>query len=114
MTKRLWIFFLSLLIFITVYPPLTFAQNLDNIDQGAKIFQINCVGCHPNGNNIIRRGKNLKKKTLKRNGFDSIEAIANLVSNGKNNMSAFKDRLTPQQIDEVAKYVLQKAETNWK
>lgn len=113
MIKKLWILLISILILITVYSPPTFAQNLDNLNQGAKIFHINCIGCHPNGNNIIRRGKNLKKRTLKRNGFDSIEAIANLVSNGKNNMSAFKNRLTENQIKEVAKYVLQQAENNW-
>lgn len=32
---------------------------------GAKIFDVHCVGCHLNGSNIIRRGKNLKLKALK-------------------------------------------------
>ena len=83
-------------------------------DQGAKIFTVYCAGCHPHGGNIIRRGKNLRKRALKRNGVDSVEAIAYLVANGKNNMSAFKDRLTERQIKQVATYVLQQAENNWK
>ena len=96
----------------------SFSDNYSSLaldtSQGTKIFTVYCAGCHPHGANIIRRGKNLKKRALKRNGVDSLEAIAYLVANGKNNMSAFKDRLTEQQIKQVAAYVLQQAENNWK
>lgn len=81
---------------------------------GAQIFEVNCAGCHINGGNIIRRGKNLKKKALKNNKMDSIDAIANIVANGKNNMSAYKDRLSEQEIQDVAVYVLEQAENNWR
>jgi cytochrome c6 len=81
---------------------------------GAQIFEVNCAGCHINGGNIIRRGKNLKKKALKNNKMDSIDAIANIVANGKNNMSAYKDRLSEQEIQAVAIYVLEQAENNWR
>jgi cytochrome c6 len=81
---------------------------------GAKVFEIHCAGCHLNGGNIVRRGKNLKLKTLQKNQMDSIVAIAEIVTNGKNNMSAYRDRLTEPQIQEVAAYVLKQAEQNWK
>jgi cytochrome c6 len=81
---------------------------------GAQIFEVNCAGCHINGGNIIRRGKNLKKKALKNNKMDSIDAIASIVANGKNNMSAYKDRLSEQEIQAVAVYVLEQAENNWR
>jgi cytochrome c6 len=81
---------------------------------GAKIFSVECVGCHVNGGNIIRRGKTLKLKALKRNGVDSLEAIASLVTNGKNNMPAYKDRLIETQIEDVAAYVLEQAEKGWR
>ncbi|GAX42180.1 cytochrome c class I [Tolypothrix sp. NIES-4075] len=81
---------------------------------GTQIFSVHCAGCHINGSNIIRRGKNLKMKALKKNHMDSIEAIASIVTNGKNNMSAYKDRLTEQQIQDVAAYVLEQAEKNWR
>lgn len=58
--------------------------------------------------------KNLKLKALHRNGYDSVEAITQIVSNGKNNMSAFSNRLSEREIKEVAEYVLQQAENNWK
>jgi cytochrome c6 len=97
----------TLIIIINIAP----AEAADN---AAKIFETNCAGCHISGGNIIRRGKNLKMNALKKNGMDSIEAITDIVTNGKNNMSAYKDRLTSQQIQEVASYVLQQAEKNWK
>lgn len=86
----------------------------ENISDGAKIFNVQCAGCHPNGGNIIRRGKSLKKKALEKNQMNSLEAIKEIVTNGKNNMSAFGDRLNEEEITIVSAYVLEKAETNWK
>ena len=80
---------------------------------GAEIFSAHCVGCHINGGNIVRWGKTLKKNALKKYGMNSLEAISSIVSNGKNNMSAYKTRLTKQQIEEVAVYVLEQAEKDW-
>jgi len=81
---------------------------------GAKIFATQCAGWHINGGNIVRRGKNLKQKALKKYGMDSLEAIANIVTNGKGNMSAYKDRLTADEIQVVSAYVLNRAETGWR
>lgn len=81
---------------------------------GEQIFSIHCAGCHINGSNIIRRGKNLKKPALKKYGMDSIEAVTFIVTNGKNNMSAYKERLTEQQIQDVAAYVLEEAGKDWR
>ncbi|MEG4839093.1 c-type cytochrome [Microcoleus sp. B9-D4] len=80
----------------------------------AEVFTTNCAGCHINGSNIIRRGKNLKQKALKKYGMDSIANISNLVTNGKGIMPAYKDRLSEQQIIDVSAYVLSQAETDWK
>ncbi|MDY7016112.1 MAG: c-type cytochrome [Cyanobacteriota bacterium] len=82
--------------------------------KGAQIFQVHCAGCHPGGGNIIRRGKNLKQRTLRRHGMDSIAAISELVTQGKNNMSAFGDRLAQSEIEAVSSYVLEQAATGWR
>jgi cytochrome c6 len=103
-----WIFLLWLVVNFSL-PALA----VDTIN-GAKLFEVNCAGCHINGGNIIRRGKNLKKKALKNNKMDSLDAIANIVTNGKNNMSAYQDRLSQQEIQDVAAYVLEQAENNWR
>ncbi|MBD2448097.1 c-type cytochrome [Nostoc sp. FACHB-152] len=102
--------FILLLLTINFTSP-AFANDTAN---GAQIFSVQCAGCHINGGNIIRRGKNLKKQALKKYGMDSIEAITAIVTNGKGNMSAYKDRLTEQEIQDVSAYVLEQAEKNWR
>lgn len=90
------------------------ADTATNPTTAAEVFSTNCAGCHINGSNIIRRGKNLKQKALKKYGMDSIANISNLVTNGKGIMPAYKDRLSEQQIIDVSAYVLSQAETDWK
>jgi cytochrome c6 len=85
----------------------------NNSTNAAKIFEVNCAGCHPNGGNIIRRGKNLKQKALQKNKLDSLDSIADLVTNGKNNMSAFGDRLSREEIQQVSAYVIEEAKKGW-
>ncbi len=80
----------------------------------ATLFTNNCAGCHINGGNIVRRGKNLKSKALQKFGMDSVDAIASLIKNGQNAMPAYKGRLTEQQILDVSAYVLEQAKRNWK
>ena len=81
---------------------------------GAEIFEFHCSACHPRGGNIIRRGKTLKPRALQRNGYNSIAAIADLVTRGKNNMSAYAGKLSADQITEVSAYVLAQAERGWR
>jgi len=111
--KALIKFFLFTILLLTIclqQPVL--ADTVDGAS-GAKIFSANCAGCHINGGNIIRRGKNLKMKALKKYKMDSVEAISNIVTYGKNNMSAYKDRLSESEIQAVSTYVLNQAEKNW-
>ncbi|MBD2122305.1 cytochrome c6 PetJ [Trichocoleus sp. FACHB-262] len=84
-----------------------------DVNQGAELFQIHCAGCHANGGNIIRRGKTLKQKALKKYKVDSLEAIAALVTSGKNNMPAFQERLSAPQVQAVSAYVLEQAAQDW-
>ena len=92
------------------------AANPETVETGigAQVFEVHCVGCHINGGNIVRRGKNLKLKALQHNKVDSIEAIGQLVTNGKGIMSAYGDRLTSSEIEAVAAYVLEQAKQGWK
>jgi len=109
--KKIITVWLSILIMINVIKiPTVLAAEMT---QGAELFQIHCAGCHANGGNIVRRGKNLKIETLERNKLDSVEAIAYLVQNGKNNMSGYQDRLTETEIEIVSGYVLEEAKNDW-
>ncbi len=110
--KRLLIVLLVALTLLTItFSPPAVAADTAN---GARIFNAQCAGCHINGGNIVRRGKTLKQKALKKYGMDSLEAIANIAANGKNNMPAYKDRLSAQEIEDVAAYVLEQAEKGWR
>ncbi|BAY75273.1 cytochrome c class I [Nostoc linckia NIES-25] len=84
---------------------------------GAKIFEANCASCHIGGGNILIAEKTLKKealsKYLKNYDNDSIQAIIHQVQNGKNAMPAFKDKLTPEEILQVAAYVFENAQQGW-
>ncbi|WGV28947.1 c-type cytochrome [Halotia branconii CENA392] len=110
MKKIITLLLLALLLTSSFTLPAIATETTD----GAQIFSVQCAGCHINGSNIIRRGKNLKKPALKRYRMDSKEAIASLVTNGKNNMPAYQDRLTKEQIQSVAAYVFEQANTGWR
>ena len=80
----------------------------------AKLFELQCASCHINGGNIVRRGKTLKLKALEKNGYTTIDQISNIITNGKGNMSAYKDRLSETEIQALAHYVLDRANQDWK
>lgn len=87
------------------------------ISSGAKIFQNNCSACHIGGGNILVSQKTLQKEALSKYlsnyNDDAIQAIIHQVENGKNAMPAFKNKLSEQEILEVAAYVFQKSEQGW-
>ena len=113
MQKIITILLLALTIVLTPINSLR-ADTMTNLNNGAQVFKANCAGCHINGGNIVRRGKNLKLKTLHKRKVDTQEAIASIVTNGKGIMSAYGDKLTAAEIDNVSAYVLRRAEQNWK
>ncbi len=82
--------------------------------EGSQVFEANCAGCHINGGNIVRRGKNLKKQAMEKRGYTSVEAIADIVTNGKGIMSAYGDKLSSAEITAVSTYVLERSRQDWR
>ena len=80
---------------------------------GAALFEAHCVGCHLNGGNIIRRGKNLKLKTLERNDIATVEAIAAIAREGRGQMSGYADVLGTDGDQLVAEWILLQAQNAW-
>ena len=80
----------------------------ENLDIGEKIFNENCNVCHLNNNNLIIPEKNLTKQSLKLNGLLNLNAMIYEITNGKNGMPGFINRLTESEINQVAKYILEK------
>ena len=102
-------------LFLSVFLTLAFTHPALAADtaNGAKIFSTNCAACHMGGRNVVMAAKTLQKEALEKYNMNSLEAIVNQVHNGKNAMPAFKAKLNDQQIEDVASYVLEKAEKGW-
>ena len=111
-----WVLLVGCLWLVPISPVLadTAQPDADTTMTASALFEKECAGCHVNGGNIVRRGKNLKPRALKRHGVDSVEAIAMLITNGKGLMSAYGDRLSPEAIDLLANYVWERAQENWR
>lgn len=84
-----------------------------DLAQGAQVFAANCAACHAGGGNVVNGAKTLKIDALQQYEMASIEAIQYQVTNGKNAMPAFGGRLTDEQIENVANYVLDQSEKGW-
>ena len=76
---------------------------------GKKLFNLNCIACHKNGQNVIIPEKNLKFEALEENGMNNLDSIIYQILNGKNGMPAFGGRLNEQQIEQIAEYVLKQS-----
>ncbi|MEM7772091.1 MAG: c-type cytochrome [Cyanobacteria bacterium P01_E01_bin.6] len=87
-----------------------FAADLAN---GARVFTANCNACHAGGNNYVNAAKTLSKGDLEKYEMASLEAIKTQVINGKMAMPAFGSKLSDQDIEDVAAYVLDQAEKGW-
>ena len=80
---------------------------------GGLLFEQHCAGCHINGGNIIRRGKNLKLKTLEREQIATVDAIAAIAREGRGQMSGYADVLGSDGDQLVAEWVLMQAQNAW-
>ena len=105
----------ALLLTILTFMLVCTVQTVSAFDlaSGEQIFSANCSACHAGGNNAIMPEKTLKQDALEENGMNSIAAITTQVKNGKNAMPAFGGRLTDEDIDNVAHYVLNQSEQGW-
>jgi cytochrome c6 len=111
MKKILTTLFLAIALVIGTFSQAAYAAG--DVAVGAKVFNANCAACHAGGNNAVQANKTLKKEALTQFGMLSADAIITQVTNGKNAMPAFKGRLTGDQIESVAAYVLSQAEKGW-
>ena len=81
-----------------------------DLENGEAVFQGNCTACHAGGNNSIVAEKKLKKDALVTYGKYDVGAIIKQVTNGNGSMPAFGDKLGPDDIEDVANYVYNKAD----
>lgn len=84
----------------------------DGIDAG-KLFTANCAACHAGGLNRVVAAKTLKKDALDKYGIYSVEKVAYQIKKGKNAMPAFGKKLSDEEIQAIAAYVIDQADHNW-
>ena len=120
MKKNLEFFFIKLKGFLLIsfccaffYLSLPKEVNAIEADLGENLFKHNCAGCHINGGNIIRRSKNLKISSLKRNGIDNSEAIAKIARQGVGIMGGYEDKLGDNGDQIVGNWVWEQAQNAW-
>lgn len=82
--------------------------------KGAAVFSANCAACHMGGRNVVNAAKTLQKDALEKFDMYSLEKIQNQVRKGNGAMPAFGGRLTEEEIENVATYVLSQADNGWK
>ena len=80
---------------------------------GKDLFENNCSGCHINGGNIIRRSKNLKISSLKRNGIDNPQSIAKIAKQGIGIMNGYEEELGKNGDQVVAIWIWEQAQNAW-
>ena len=109
MKKNFFLLSIFLLFFIS-FPSHLHALNSN---KGENIFKNHCAGCHINGGNIIRRSKNLKISSLRRNGIDSPQAIAEIARKGIGIMDGYEKQLGENKDQIVAKWIWEQAQNAW-
>lgn len=107
---RVAIAMISICFFLMILEPSAWAADLTN---GSKVFSANCAACHVGGGNLVNSTKTLKKDALETYKMNSLDAIKAQVTNGKAAMPSFKSRLTDDEIEDVAAYVLDRANAGW-
>ncbi|MBD2443085.1 c-type cytochrome [Dolichospermum sp. FACHB-1091] len=111
MKKIISVLLLSVTIFTVAFSSPALAANTAN---GAAVFKANCAQCHVGGKNLVNAAKSLKKEALEKYDMYSAEALVSQITNGKGAMPAFGNKLKADQIEDVAAYVLEQADKDWK
>ena len=95
-------------------PPAIDAQS------GQAIFNANCAACHAGGQIVMQAGKILTDSTLQKTtieqylmgGFNE-KAVAYHITNGKNTIPVFAEKLSETEVALVAAYVIKSAADGW-
>ena len=101
---------LFLLFFLIALP-----KDLIALDTGSgkTLFKNFCAGCHINGGNIIRRSKNLKLASLKKNGINDSESIAKIARQGIGIMDGYNEQLGENGDKIVANWIWEQSQKAW-
>jgi cytochrome c6 len=76
-------------------------------DKAKTAYKTNCVSCHGSDGGGTPLGKSMQAADLRSPQVQSKSDVelAQLITEGKNNMPAFKNTLNPEQVQGVVKYI---------
>jgi mono/diheme cytochrome c family protein len=89
---------------VLAFAALATAATVARADDSAALYAQKCAVCHGKDGKGSPTGKKMGAKDLTTLKLGEGE-IEKTIENGKGKMQPFKDKLTPEQIKEVAKYV---------
>ena len=98
-------FFVTIGLYAGVFP--AYGQEGEEINP-KKLFEYHCSTCHGNDGKGTKRGHELKAPNLadaKWQVSKKDEEILNSITNGKNKMPRWIEKLKPEEIQALAKYV---------
>ncbi len=81
--------------------------NQKNLEIGKQLFLKNCNNCHIDKKNLILPEKNLTNSSLKTNGLEKFNSLYYEITNGKNGMPGFGNRLSKKEIDLITNYIIE-------
>ena len=77
-----------------------------DLEKGRELFRRHCNFCHPGGRNVVRKGKELYREVLIRNGITSPEDIVKKMRHPGPGMPTFSERRIPDdEARAIAEYV---------
>jgi len=94
-------------------PPAWGVEAMAGGGQGARLFELHCVGCHVNGGNVVRRGRTLRLPALRRNGIEDAAAVAVIAAEGIGRMDGYGEVLGEDGAAAVGEWVWRQAEAGW-
>ncbi|HWR59391.1 MAG TPA: c-type cytochrome [Thermodesulfovibrionales bacterium] len=84
-----------------------FAKEEAKVDLGGNLFKKHCVACHPEGGNIIKPEKSLRKKDREANKVMVADDIIKLMRNPGPGMVKFGEKVIPEkEAKAIADYIL--------
>ena len=108
-TKSVFIYAVSFFVTIGLYAGVcpVYGQEGEEINP-KKLFEYHCSTCHGNDGKGTKRGHELKTPNLADAKWQSSkkdEEVLNSITNGKNKMPRWSEKLKPEEIQALAKYV---------
>ena len=112
-SRAWWRFLANLLVLTALLLPILWPLPAWGLPEGARLFELHCSGCHPNGGNVIRRSRTLRQADLLRRGIEGEAAIATIAAAGIGRMGGYAEALGEGGPEAVAAWVWQQAQAGW-